>query len=728
MATFWTYLKTHTWQRRALTGLLMVCLGGLSALMLQRHVRRNDLLESLCVLQGAALNDAAQRAYREASQSESFRQRLADLLTSESSGGFRASLHVLIALRPEHPDVTDKIIAALERMGPQRQVRALEILIGRVEDGAGLLQQARSVLESLPDGRFYPLAVRMRRKDLLSEDSLGEVLVDRFRRIRFEAQGVEAAPQSVAQTRLDILRDLILSPRENPQVTRILSMAAVDPSDRVRAEAAVLAGRLGNLDVLLRLLKEGEPAVAAALCVGAEGIGSLSPRLAELLRTHQEPEVVWACAWALARMDIQAWDKQIASRLRSSQGQMRDWLVPACVAGAGPAMREAIADMLEGPDLPQAVALSAGSRLGLPQSGPAARRVLQAVLAGREASMAQLIAALETAARCDEPLRREVYSVLRGLWSVQTDFAMYRAAEALGRQAVLDAGQAPDAPSREECIAVLLRAARWAQVVSEGQTGDVVRTPGASAAAAACAWQLQPTSRWFEATEDRSALPFTALHDSTAYGILQAAGVEESLPVDIVSWKLSRSDFPEALELALHLLPRRDDPNTPSVYDRNVLVCGAMTACLWARDKDVDSRDRARQRVLDRMSTRFGLTEDLILLVNCRAALAVLGDREHLDAVLSATQESVLPMRRGLTILQVCRDRRGLDWLLFDASLSDAEVENLLLDREFDEVLAQTLPRLPRPWPSAGSDQRAAQIRLLRQVYLVQRQDLQWGG
>jgi hypothetical protein len=426
-------------------------------------------------------------------------------------------------------------------------------------------------------------------------------------------------------------------------------------------------------------------------------------------------------------MDGRTWDQEIASRLGSAQGQLRDWLLLAASADSGPAVREVVARILDGLQLPSAPALSAAWRMRLVQGGPAARRVLQAVIEGREVSMAQLIAALETAASCDLPLRKEVHSVLRGLWSEQTDFAMYRAAEALMHQANLDAGQDPDAPGREECVAVLLRAARWARANPESQTLQALRTPGASAAAAACAWQLQPTPRWFERTGEGAALPFEMHRDSTAYGVLEAVSVEESLPVDVISWKLSRLTPEAALGLALHLLPRRDDPETPSVYDRNVLVCGAMLAGLWARDQGPAWTARARSRILDRMNTRFGTTEDLILLINCKAALAALGDRDYLDEVLSATQDSLLPMRRGLSVLQVCRDHRGLDWLLLDASLSDEKVENLLLDQEFNEVLSETLPQLPLPCPSVSLAQRMAQIRLLRQVYLVERKDLRWG-
>jgi hypothetical protein len=105
-----------------------------------------------------------------------------------------------------------------------------------------------------------------------------------------------------------------------------------------------------------------------------------------------------------------------------------------------------------------------------------------------------------------------------------------------------------------------------------------------------------------------------------------------------------------------------------------------------------------------------------------------LGQADHAPAVLSATQDRVIPLRRGMTALLMARDARGLDWFLLEQAIDDSRIENLLLDQEFNEVLAFALPSLPRPWGSLPEPMRRAQVQLLRQVYLVRRESLQWWG
>ncbi len=727
MATLWTYFRLHPWQRRALTVLLMVTLGGAAALILREHLRRSGLLQDLQNARGEELSQAAEKAYDEGLQSASFRAELAKILEDSHQETFRATLMVLIALSEPRPDSIDLIDDALRQMPPNRLVEALEILARPRAERKKLLPLIAGHLPRLPDGRLYPLAAKLDDQALLSQANFPAELIDRYRRIRFEAANIQAPPEMLASMRELILHPLILQPRRNRQVARILNLAATDQVPSVRAKAAVLAGRLGDRDVLLDLLsdKEQEVAAAAALSVGAEEMASLAPRLDELLRTSDQPRIAWACAWSLAQLDAHRWALRIAGRLSRSDPEIRDWLLMALPELSAEQVGQSVAALLTGEDLPAATVLSAAWRLGLAEAGPAAEKVLSAALSGESVTMSQLLAALEAASVVDQPLGRKLLALIRGLWGPETDFAMYRATQALAHQAQLGQADQGQAVSVEECVALLLRAVGYARRAQEQSGQEFVRTPVASAGAAAAAWRLQPTARWYKLTPGQE-LPFEILHESTAYGILLGLRLEESLAREILSWKLAASGQAQALELAMNLLPPRANRQGPAGDDPRQLACAAMMAAMYARRWAPQQSQAVASRITDRMQTRFGPVSDLSLHRSFVAALCALGRDDHAQTVLSSTQDRVIPLRRGLTALLMARDPRGLDWFLLEQAIDDSRIENLLLDQEFNEVLAFALPSLPRPWAALPEPMRRAQVQLLRQVYLVRRDSLHW--
>ncbi len=252
-----------------------------------------------------------------------------------------------------------------------------------------------------------------------------------------------------------------------------------------------------------------------------------------------------------------------------------------------------------------------------------------------------------------------------------------------------------------------------------------LRTPAASAMAAAEAWVLQPDRSWYRPAGGDTTLLFQVDQESTAWTVAQVARLEETIAADVLAWRIGTSGLDQAVDLALRLLPRRDDPEAMAIHDRNQLACGALMAALAAPD-DGPGAKRIVERIESRMATRFGLITDPTLLAGYRAALLILGRDEHAPSVLQATRIGQLPTRRGLTALTAAGHREGLDWLLIENRSDAASVQRLLLADEFNEVLAALAPDLPLPWAALGAPIRQAQIDLLRRVWLARRDSGQW--
>jgi len=337
-----------------------------------------------------------------------------------------------------------------------------------------------------------------------------------------------------------------------------------------------------------------------------------------------------------------------------------------------------------------------------------------------------MVAALEALTRLRTPARGALNDFVRRFWSKDLGFVLYRAAEALGVQADIKDGQAPDAPSPEQCIDTLRQAAMWTRTVRrQGRPVDL-RTPAASAMAAAKAWALQPDRSWYRPAGGDTTLLFAVDQESTAWTVAQVARLEDTIAADVLAWRIGTSGLDQAVDLGLRLLPDRDEPDAMAIHDRNQLACGALMASLAAASGDEPGSKRIIERIESRMATRFGLITDPSLLATYRAALLILGREEHAPSVLQATRIGQLPSRRGLTALIAAGDRRGLDWLLIENRSDPPAVERLLLGEEFNEVLAALAPDLPLPWADLDTRIRQVQIQLLRRVWVASRDSGRW--
>lgn len=696
MATIWGYLRAHPWQRRLLTASAVLCAAGIAAIALKPVFERRTVLGQLQQAQGDVLFAAVQQAYEFGLDSPSFRRDVAEILPDVPPENFEASMHLLMALARQHPETLEAIEDQFAEMDDRR------------------FQQAAFLLQS---------------KDLWGDAHFDGRVVDRLRRLRFRAEGVSADPRALMALRVDILSRSLLTVRDNPHVRDIADQALADPSPDVRSAGTMLAGRLGMIDPLIELLSDTDETVAAgaAMTLGAENVTRAGQALAEQLRTTEHPRKLLACAWALGHLDAQRWDELFARRLGQVQPEKRKWLLAAAEEYRTRTVRDALEQLLPAEGLPTAALLSAASRVSAPSAGSAAAEVLRAAGDGRAVSMGQLVAALEAVTRLGYPARREVLRIVRSLWGPHMGFMLYRAAEALGVQADIREGQAPDAPSPEECIDTLRRVAMWMRTVRRQHKPVDLRTPVASAMAAATAWLLRPDDTWYRPASGEASLLVEVDRDSTAWAAVNVARLEAPIAADVLAWRIGTSGLDQAIAFGLRLLPDRDDPQPmAAVHDPNQLACGAMMASLAARAGDAAMRQRVIDRIESRMHTRFGLISYAPLLATCRAALVILGRDEYEVSVLQAAKIGQIPARRALTALTAAGTRRGLDWLLIDGQPEAARIERILLTDEFNDVLADLVPDLPGPWAALDSQLRRAQIDLMRRVWLVRRSGPDW--
>jgi hypothetical protein len=254
-----------------------------------------------------------------------------------------------------------------------------------------------------------------------------------------------------------------------------------------------------------------------------------------------------------------------------------------------------------------------------------------------------------------------------------------------------------------------------------------LRTPVASAMAAGTAWLLRPDDIWYRPASDVAPLLSEVDRDSTAWAAVNVARLDAPIAADVLSWRIGTSGRDQAIACGLRLLPDQEDPHPmAAIHDRNQLACGAMMSSLAARGGDAALRQRIIDRIESRMHTRFGLITDPPLLATYRAALVILGRDEHQASVLQAARIGQIPARRGLTALTTAGNPEGLDWLLLGRQLQEADIEQILLADEFNDVLASLVGDLPGPWAALDSQLRRAQIELMRRVWLVRRSDPDW--
>ncbi|MFP4053258.1 MAG: hypothetical protein ACLFV7_05265 [Phycisphaerae bacterium] len=685
MGAFIDYFRKNPWQRRAVTVLLAICLGSGAALialpLVQDWTILRDLRSGDANVRNQTMLDAAQRA--------------------ANSGRF------------------------------------LRLLIDQ--------------LDTPDDGYFVTLAKTLQMVRAFEPGHVGAAAVDRYRAISYLSNLRNSVdPNSAAVANAWTLHRMIRARRDNPHVRRVLQETAgldfMEPRTAHLGElAAVLAGAIGHEDTLSKLLVlpadamapprpgspppppgfedvRSRPAAAAACVVGIAEMQSLSGRVTALLAAPDWRVKAGAC-YALAKLDPDRHAGRIAQELLNARHEpLRDRLLTVAAMVDANATRNAVAETmhraLRRGGNPPAMAMTAAGALGMNDT-PTANRIRGAL---REAinpqgtlTYSQLIAALAAARELKLDVFEPTAALCDVLWSPKYSRAMVHAARLLGETEPME--PATDQPPTNAAInrmarrvQLLKRAAHWVAVPRPttrpaSRPMDPVTTPLASAAAGVSLWLFAG-----EFTHD--------IEDDVRSTVRH----EYSLPGDYVAWHLGRRGDRVDFQLGLSMLPplQSRDPNATAVYNDNERSAGAMLLALAWRTPA--QKAAALKRIGMRLEGgAYGPEQDFFVKGSYHCALLILGQRQWLDDVVELRKLGAFPQRRCITALLMAGHAPTLDWLLLDPSLSDADVELLVVDRGIGEVLQSVAPHLPRIDPAARGETLVWQLTLLRWTHAIVR-------
>jgi hypothetical protein len=370
------------------------------------------------------------------------------------------------------------------------------------------------------------------------------------------------------------------------------------------------------------------------------------------------------------------------------------------------------------------------------------------------------------------PCRAELYGLCQNVWNADGEFMLLlvHAARELGRQAILDQGDRPEQPTKDECIRLLQCLARFCQEVpatepaasapasrnittentesteknkvgqeespsmratstafapghtavsmSTSRTAVAPTTTSTSTAATASAPAGENVELTTPVPSAAASVALWELQDPLADLFVMEATVHENvLAGDYVSWQLARGKAAaRTWELALRMLPAAGAKER--VYFENERAAGAMLLALSARD------DAQRKQASERIGSRLDSDQmDFVVKGSYRCGLLLLGQNQWTDDV-TLLLETGFPKRRSLTALLGTGDKQAADWLLWNSQLTPEQVAVTLVLRGLQDVLEVVAPTLPRIDPAANYDLRMWQLQILRDSYLIHRANM----
>lgn len=606
----------------------------------------------------------------------------------------------LLAALAAYPTVQRELL--LRRLGsddPAVRAGAIARAVERAEQDPRLLRRLEEALETNDDAKFLAVAEVLRNLRRFHTNRRSGEAIDRLRALRLENPLPDGYSPADAEARVMLLMRTIADARDNVHVRRSLRAVAASRSPQLRELAAVLSARLGDCETLSRLLDDDDTGVksTAALAAAASRCRELTDKCTEIFSETDDVAIASAAGYALAALDAQSHSELITRRLLETDSRElhdRLLLTSPMLEGGNTAVIEIIRRSRNAGVFAPAAALTAAARLRLTEAAPAAREVLAAAAEGSERlTESQVMAGMEVARALDMDVRDELDAYCRRHWSRRLSVSMAEAARLLAEQTA----ETNDADLRAQVVDTLVRAASYdAYVRLTGDDVDAAQpTPRASAEAAAGLWTL-------------------GVEDAESY-VRRSAGSEDALSRETIAWRLSRSDPRRAFELGLALLPEPGAPPEQRVYNANERACGAMLLALSA---ETDQQQQARMRIGRRLDH---VNEPFLTRGSLQCALAAMGDEDAAATVRELLVSGVFPRRRAMTALLATGDKAATDWLLWNRSLGEDEILQLLIDDGVSEVLREFAPDLPAVERSVGADVRRWRLGVLRVHYAVNR-------
>jgi len=433
MPAWWSYLRSHPWQRRLLTGSVMLVLGSVTALVALPHVRDYLLLRDLAGADPRTRAEAVSRAVRMAGRSPRTLRRLNEALDDAGDAQFAA------------------IVSALRRLGK-------------------FATPSRSPLHV---DRVWALELASNPSAAMREQFLGEMLLA-GRGNRHVRRGLATAAGDEAAEVRALSAALAARLGDDPTLAALLE----DEDPNVAAAAALDAGiarrrtHAGRLREMARAAGDLERRSAAACALARIDPNAAAATLAEMLADADR-----------------AGDEALRDRMLHVVCECGG---PAAGEGVLGVLRRARAAGRH----PPATVLAAVGRLGLDAAAPDVRRALaDAVRPGSGLAVRQVLAALQAAEALDLPVRRETEAICRQLWTFRPGFRLLlvRGARLLGEQAHRPQGDPNAGSATAQCIRTLRQAAVYdyqPATAPAGSRAELRKSPLPSAAAAVALWRL----------------------------------------------------------------------------------------------------------------------------------------------------------------------------------------------------------------------------------------------
>lgn len=684
-----------------------------------------------------------------------------------------------IALQPVYfqhrlREVDRELLARLDSPDARTRQQTIEQLVHRAKQFPATLRRVRGAIHTEDDERFWCVYSVLRRCPGFKPAELPPETFDRIRLIElrdvYRPRGTTTQPASrpasqpttrpatrpgedrsaSAATRRLLVAELLLGGRENRYVRQAAPLAAADPAAAVRLAAAPLAAKLGEDGLLRDLLGDADPQVvtAAAFSAGSAGRDDLAADIEALLfRTvPQLQQAAWqedsteaealrdvagAAAAALAMLRPGRSAEMLCELTRQTTDEpLADRLLMVLPLLDGPEPGRTVLDRLqrgrfEGTQ-PAGMDLWAAAAMNLHQAGPFATDVLRVAAKGESGLMvSQIIGGLDVLAASGWPARGLLYEVVENLWYPDRPVMLSRAARLLGAQASSDEYQPPDAPDREACRSLLVRACQYTLVREIDGQEQTVTTPLASASAAVALWLLDPSVTEFdlpETTTRPAEVVEMTLRPNSAFYLRETIITEDVRAGETIAWLIGRSGREQAGPLGELFLPPPGSDRRE--YNPAVRTTGALLQALSARTDD--QRQAVRQRLAE-----VPPGADFADRAGRLCARYIAGDEAVLPEVRELLEYREYPAQRVLLALLAGGDRQCVDWLLWDThwmvESTPEDLVRLLVFEGFDDVFADVLPGLPRPPAAAGPGAQRWAVRWMQCLWGVGRNRLAMG-
>ena len=697
------YLREHRWQRRLLTGLVAVIIGGGLGLLLYPHYQQRALRlrdEALISDLGSDNDETRLAAGRKimtlAEKSEDTFGRVVGALTTDSDRQFVTVIAILKALSRQSAD-------------------------SRARLSGGALAQLHAALDTESELRFRAMVGLLQSLGKFNVPGRNGLHLDRLNAI-YMAMARKGAGADQVHGRWMIFKEILTGGRDNRYVRQTLAQSCSDVGADVRELASILAARLGDSAALARLLADEVPAVAsaAALSAAAGGRAEQVDALKRLLNSGGGDDVTAAAAYALATLDATASAPRICEILLDAKTSplLRDRLLHVMTVLNNDPARKAVWSVLTAArrdqTYPPALALLAAGKLKMARAEPDIQAALTGRRAGGKLNFGHIQAAIRAGQLLELPLREEVFLLCRDIWGRCEPLTAVSAVRALGRQVAKD--QMHDQSTRSQCIGLL----RLAAATGQGhwpwpdRAEPITVEPLAGAAAAVALWLLEPGD-WGE------LLLLEPQGRGRSWFIRQAThhkDEDKSLSGDYVAWHLAANGSADAMtSLGMAMLP----PLRGGVHNDQERAAGAMLLALSARTA------RQKADAVARITLRLEYEDKTLIKGAYHCALLMLGRKDELQTVRTLRGIRNFPRRRAVTALLAVGDKDTVDWLLLDRHKDFGEVAALLTTAYIGEVLAVAAPALPAVDPAGDGAMQEWQVRIMRHHWGVGRETLAVG-